>query len=98
MRLLVLGELPYFREIGSEISGFRGGSTTASYCEENGNAGTQIGQGGLNVCLVKSISKLAEIVLKYLSSAVNRAFDSLVKDIEDEDVELVDYLMYRVKD
>lgn len=96
--LSVLGAFPLFREIGSEINGFRGGSTAATFYEAIGNAATQIGQGELDVALVKSINKLGGIAFKYPSSATNRAFDSLVKDIEGEDVELMDYLMYREKD
>ncbi|MEW8143795.1 MAG: hypothetical protein AB2777_21180 [Candidatus Thiodiazotropha endolucinida] len=96
--LSTLGAFPLLREIGSEIQGFRGGSTAASFYEAIGNAATQIGQGEIDSALVKSINKLGGIAFKYPSSATNRAFDSLVKDIQGEDVAPIDYLMYREKD
>ncbi|MET0064487.1 MAG: hypothetical protein ABW176_19535 [Candidatus Thiodiazotropha endolucinida] len=48
--------------------------------------------------MVKSLNKLGGIAFKYPSSAMNKAFDSLVKDIQGEDVAPIDYLMYREKD
>ncbi|MCU7863653.1 MAG: hypothetical protein KZQ92_06715 [Candidatus Thiodiazotropha sp. (ex Lucinoma borealis)] len=98
MGLSVLGAFPLLREVGSEIQGFRGGSTVASFYEAIGNATTQIGQGELDTSLVKSLNKIGGIAFKYPSSATNRVFDSLVKDVEGEDVAPIDYLMYREKD
>lgn len=51
----------------------------------------------LDTALVKSINKLDGIAFKYPASATNRVFDSLVKDIQGEDVAPIDYLMYREK-
>ncbi|MCU7839664.1 MAG: hypothetical protein KZQ94_09825 [Candidatus Thiodiazotropha sp. (ex Troendleina suluensis)] len=96
--LSALGAFPLLREVGSEIMGFRGGSTLASFYELIGNASTQIGQGELDVALVKSLNKIGGILFKYPSSATNRVFDSVIKDVQGEDVDPIDYLMYRKKD
>lgn len=95
---LALGAFPMLREIGNEIQGFRGGSKMVSFYQTVGNVINQMTQGKIDVALVKSLNKLGGIAFKYPSSATNRAFDSLVKGIQGEDVAPIDYLMYREKD
>lgn len=52
----------------------------------------------LDTARVKSLNKFGGIASKYPACATNRAFDSLVKDIQGDDMALIDYLMYREKD
>jgi len=92
-----IASFPLIREFGSEVAGFRGSSTLGSFYETLGKASTQIGQGELDAALVKSINNVGGIVFKYPSGAINRFGDSLVKDIQGEDVEPIDYLMWREK-
>jgi hypothetical protein len=93
-----MGSLPLLREIGSEIQGFRGGSTISTFYEAIGNAGTQIGQGELDPALFTAINTLGGITFKYPSGALNRAFRAGVAQQEGEDVDPIDYLMWRKKD
>ncbi len=94
----VLSVFPIVRMAGSEMEGFRGGSTLTSFSETFGRLYTQAEQGEVDVGLFKSLNKMGGIVFKYPSSAINRVVDSAIKDIEGENIGPVDYLVYREKD
>ena len=89
--------IPFLRDIGSEFAGFRGGSVLSQFYKEMGEAKTQIAQGELDMALFKSINDVGGMLFKYPSGQLNRVTDSLVKDIQGEDVDPVDYLIWREK-
>ena len=94
----MFGTVPIVRELVSAASGFQGGGVIGAVAGEFGDVVTQINQGEVDSALIKSLNDLGGIAFKYPSSATGRFVDSLVKDIEGEDVEMLDYLMWREKD
>jgi len=98
------GSYPLIREMGSEISGFRGGSTMRTFYEVGGKAFNAFGDVfaapfdddvELGRKQVKAINDLGGIMFKYPSKAMNRFGESFYDDvIEGEDVDLMDYLMW----
>jgi len=96
--LNVMGAFPFVREFASEASGFRGNSAFGSLVKEAGDVIKQIDQGEFDTALVKSINDLGGIAFRYPSSAIGRAGDALYRDLQGEDVEPHEYLIWREKD
>lgn len=95
--LAVLSTMPLIREMGSEISGFRGGSVLTAGYEVFGKAYKQVEQGENDLPLWKSLNNLGGIAFKYPSRQINRTVDSVVKAVDGDEVDPVDYLIWREK-
>lgn len=94
----IFSSLPMAREAVSAASGFQGGGVWGSLSSEIGKVSQQLAQGELDAPLVKSINNLGGIAFKYPSGAINRAGDALARDIQGEEVDAIEYLMWREKD
>jgi hypothetical protein len=94
----VFSSYPLLREAASEIAGFRGGSAASGFYKAIGDAWKQAEQGELDMPLAKAINKVGGIALKYPAGAINRFVDSWVKSSQGEDVDPIDFLMWRKKD
>ena len=90
--------MPFVRELGGEFAGFRGGSAYAQFVKEVGEAKTQVIQGEIDAPLFKSINDVLGIIFKLPSSAINRFMESLWKDSQGEDIDLIDYFVWRKKE
>lgn len=94
----VAGSFPFLRELSSELAGFRGGSALSQFYDQAGKTVTQVEQGEVDAALLKSLNNLGGILFHYPSSQTNRTMEALWRDIQGEDVEAVDYLIWREKD
>jgi hypothetical protein len=96
--MAAVSTLPLIREIASMIQGFSGGTTTMSYYKAISDVTVQAEQGELDTALFKSINTLGGMTFKYPSGAINRFASAAYKDSIGEDVDPIDYLMWRKKE
>jgi hypothetical protein len=100
-----LATYPMYRILGSELSGFRGGSVITSASDIYGKGLTSLGnviESMVNEDVeisrtdLKRINDMAGITLRYPSKTIYRAGEAFYDDvIEGEDVDILDYFIYR---
>lgn len=91
----LLSGMPIVRDGASALNGFQGGGALGGFWQEVGKLGTQVSQGELDAPLVKSLNNVGGVMFKYPSGQINRFFDTLWKDLDGEDVDTIDYLLWR---
>jgi len=94
----VLAGMPIVRDGASALSGFQGGGALGGFWEEVGKLGTQVNQGELDPALLKSLNNVGGTMFRYPSGQLNRIFDTMWKDMNGEDVETIDYILWRKPD
>lgn len=92
------GAFPLVREMFSEIQGFRGGGVQSTFYKQVGDLFKQTKQGEVDKAFLRSVNDMGGIMFRYPSKSVFRFGDELVKDIDGDDFDLLDYFMWREKD
>lgn len=94
----VMSTMPIVREAASALGGFQGGGVLGSFFNDVAKVKTQAEQGEVDAPLLKALNNVGGVLFKYPSSQTNRVFENLWKDMNGEDVEVMDYLLYRESD
>ncbi|WP_272962283.1 hypothetical protein [Alcanivorax jadensis] len=94
----LLGTMPLVRDGASAIQGFQGGGALGGFWDEVGRASRQVAQGEIDMPLFKALNNVGGTIFKYPAGQSNRMMESMWKDMNGEDVGVMDYLMYRQKD
>jgi hypothetical protein len=95
----VLGSFPFLREIPSLMKGFDGGGSGGAFLGQVADALQQTGaaiedpEEQLDVQLVKSINNVGGTVFHYPAAAINRMISAFNRELEGEDVPLIEYFM-----
>jgi hypothetical protein len=92
--LSVLATLPFLREAGSEISGFRGGAVVSSFWEMFGRVSEQTAQGEADLAALKAWNNFFGVLFRYPSGQINRVITAWHNEEENP----VDYLIWREKE
>lgn len=91
----VLSGIPAMREVTSVFEGFGSGGTIGTLGEAMKRVYDQSAQGEMDAPLIKSVNNLGGILFRYPSSAINRFGDALNRDLDGEDVDLIEYFIYQ---
>jgi hypothetical protein len=91
----VLAGMPMMRDLGSTLSGFQGGGALGGFWDTVGKAGVQLSQGEVDAALLKSLNNVGGVIFRYPSGQMNRTAEALWRDMNGEDVEAMDYLIWR---
>lgn len=94
----VMSTMPIVREAASALGGFQGGGVLGSFFNDVAKVKTQAEQGEVDAPLLKSLNNVGGVLFKYPSSQTNRVFENLWEDMNGDDVEIMDYLLYREAD
>ena len=94
----VMSTMPIVREAASALGGFQGGGVLGSFFNDVAKVKTQAEQGEVDAPLLKSLNNVGGVLFKYPSSQTNRIFENLWEDMSGDDVEIMDYLLYREAD
>jgi hypothetical protein len=85
--------VPVAREVTSAVDGFATGGAVGSFFTKVAKAGEQISQAEADEAMVKSINSVLGILFKYPTSQVHKTGQAIYDEYNEEDVELIDYLL-----
>lgn len=91
----VLATMPLIRDGASVLQGFQGGGALGSFWEQVGRAGVQVSQGEVDAALLENLNDVGGTIFRYPSGQMNRTFSAMWEDMNGEDVEMIDYLLWR---
>lgn len=94
--LSFIGTIPFVRDLGSVLTGFGGGGAYGAITEELARPLVQMGQGEVDMPLVKSVINATGLFLGLPSGQINRMVDAGWRQAEGEEVSPVEYLLGRM--
>lgn len=94
--LSFIGTIPFVRDIGSVLTGFGGGGAYGAITEELGRPLVQVGQGEVDLPLVKSVINATGLFLGLPSGQINRMVDAGWRQAEGDEVSPAEYLLGRM--
>lgn len=87
--------IPGVREAISSAEGFDTGGALGSFAGKVARAGKQISQAETDAALLKSINSVLGTIFKYPTSQVHKTGQAMYDASEEEDVDMIDYIMGR---
>lgn len=92
-----LSAIPAMRDIVSAFQGFPAGGVIGTLGDALKKTWDQVAQGDMDIALFKAANSLGGMLLRYPSSAINRFVGALSRDLDGEDVRLIEYVMHQEK-
>ena len=90
--ILVAG-IPFIRELGGEVQGFRGGGVPASISRDFGRVWTQVSEGEIDKELGLAANNVAGVLLHYPSAQINKSMRAYIDYKNNEDIRAVNFLL-----
>ena len=89
----ILSGIPFLREVGAEVQGFRGGGVPSAVARDFARVWKQMSQGELDAELFQAANNAAGVIFHYPAAQINKTMRAFIDRSNHEDVKAIEFLL-----